>query len=119
MGAIAKGKKPVMAGLAAAAGIAFLSPSISGKLSPSDIGHSDGRPMSPPPARMNASPRAYDFGSEKATTRANINMRVDDYNSLDNFNQNASALGRTNIHMQDDRSILDSRSLANKIHERL
>lgn len=132
LGAIKANKKPLLYGAAAAAGLMLMAPSISGSipgggskaamgLSPDDLREKtqmSGKGMMPPPQRMNASPRVYDIGSEKPNYRANIRTRTSDFNSS-SFTKDARSMGgNTNIRTRDDRSILDPRRLAQKIHER-
>ena len=134
-GAIKRAKKPLLAGAGLAAGIMALAPSTAGVLrnpegpnagqnmSMDDYGPPSGPPMNPPNPGMNASPRAYDIGSEKRSSHANIRMRVNDLNSSSrDFMNSARQLsngGNVNIRTRDDRSLLDPRMLASKIHERL
>ena len=63
------------------------------------------------------------MGGAQMSSRANINMSLGDANaSSRDFMRHARDLsngGNVRIRTIDDRSILDSQSLANKIHERL
>lgn len=134
-GAVKRAKKPLLAGAGVAAGIMAMAPSTAGVLRtpegpsagrnmpPDDYGPPAGMPMNPPQPGMNASPRAYDIGSGKRSSHANIRMRVNDLNSSSrSFMRSARELssgGNVNIRTRDDRSILDPQMLANKIHERL
>jgi hypothetical protein len=92
-------------------------------MTPDNYGPPGTQGFSPPPPRMNNSPRVYDIGGSRMTSHANIRMRVSDLNfSSRNFMRSARQLtdgGRVNIRTRDDRSILDPRRLADKIHERL
>jgi len=135
MSAVKKGSKPLMVGAAAAAGIMLMSPSTSGVLRkpegsaggrnmpPEDYGPPNGGPIQPPPPGPNRSPRTYDIGSGNRTSHANIRMRINDLDSSSrDFMASARALSDgsgVRINAKDDRSILDPRLLASKIHERL
>jgi hypothetical protein len=135
LSAVKKAKAPLMVGAAAAAGIMLMAPSTSGVLRkpegaaggrnmpPEDYGPPNGGPMQPPPAGPNRSPRTYDIGSGNRTSHANIRMRINDLDSSSrDFMASARALSDgsgVRINARDDRSILDPRSLAGKIHERL
>lgn len=127
--AIGKNKKYLLGGAAAAAGIMLMAPSISGALpagsparglSPDEIGNIpdlSGRGMSIPPNRMNLSPSVYDIGN-KPLYHANINTRINDLDSSSFVKDTNSMGGNSNIRTRDDRSILNPRRLAEKIHER-
>jgi len=133
--AVKRAGKPLLAGAGIAAGVMLMAPSTSGTLrspegssagrgmTPDDYGPPGGQGMLPPPPGMNASPRAYDLGGGKMTSHANIRMRINDLDSSSrDFMRSARQLsngGQVNIRTRDDRSILDPRMLANKIHERL
>ncbi len=133
--AVKKAKGPMLIGAAAAAGIMLMAPSTSGVIRPiegpqggrnldvSRFGPPSGEPMRPPPPRMNNSPRAYELSSGNQISRANIRMRLNDLNpSSRDFMRSARELangGQVNIKARDDRSALDPRQLASKIHERL
>lgn len=135
LSAVKKAKAPLMVGAAAAAGIMLMAPSTSGVLRkpegvaggrnmpPEDYGPPNGGPMQPPPAGPNRSPRIYDVGSGNRTSHANIRMRINDLDSSSrDFMASARSLSEgsgVRINARDDRSILDPRSLAGKIHERL
>jgi len=145
LSAINRAKKPMLAGLGIAAGVMLMAPSTAGVLRnpeganggrgmmPDDYGAPSGPSASPNnpdwkinyqmPPQMNASSRIYDIGSGSKTSHANIRMRVNDLNSSSrDFMASARQLsdgGNVNIRTRDDRSALDPRMLANKIHERL
>lgn len=131
---LSKTKGPAMIGLAAAAGVAMMAPSVSGTLktdgpragrnfTPDDLGPSGGPGIAPPQPRIMSSPKVYDMSRMKTSTRANIRMSFGDADSssgsLMNRARNLSNNGNVNIRTMDDRSILDPQRLANKIHERL
>ena len=133
--AFTKAKKPILAGAALAAGIMLAAPSTAGELRNPE-GANAGRNMDPdygmppggdgmyiPPARMNVSPKVYDIGGGRSVSHANIRMRTNDLDSSSgDFMRSARQLsngGNVNIRTRDDRSALDTRMLANKIHERL
>jgi len=135
-GAISRAKKPLLAGLGVAGGVMLMAPGVSGSIGstpegtsagrgmmPDDYGAPSGPGMNPPSPGMNNAPRVYDIGSGNKTSHANIRMRTNDLNSSSrDFMRSARQLssgGQVNIKTKDDRSILDPRSLANKIHERL
>jgi hypothetical protein len=130
---VKKAKAPLLMGAAAAAGIMLMAPGTAGVLrmpegpagganvTPEDIGPPGGPGLNPPPPRQNIAPRVYDIGSGRETNYANIRMRVDDLdsNSRDFMSSVRSFGGNTRIQTSDDRSVLDPRLLAKKIHERL
>lgn len=134
-GALGRASKPLLAGAGLAMGIMMMAPSTSGimrnpegsnsgrNLSPDTYGPSGGEGMSVPAPGMNMSPKIYDSGGGRPMSHANIRMRVNDLNSSSSgFMQSARQLsngGNVNIRTRDDRSMLDPRSLANKVHERL
>jgi hypothetical protein len=133
--ALSKAKGPALVGGAIAAGAMLMAPSISGVLKQregvgggrdlryDDLGPPAGATMNPPPPGPNISPKVYDTGGVRPTTRANIRMRINDLDSSSrDFMRSARELsngGNVSIRTRDDRSLLDSRSLASKIHERL
>ena len=128
VGALKKAGKPMLLGAAAAAGIAMMAPAISGRLKAgADGGRNlppgDDQGMSPPPPRPLTPPKAYDIGGGRTLNRATIRMRMNDLNNNSkDFMRSARALsasGNVNVNTRDDRSLLDPRMLASKIHERL
>ena len=136
MNVIKRAKKPLLAGVGIATGVMLMAPAVSGTIGggpegpnagrgmiPDDYGPPGSQGINPPLPGMNASPRLYDIGGGKMTSRANIRMRINDLDSSSrDFMRSARQVsdgGRVNIRTKDDRSILDPRMLANKIHERL
>jgi hypothetical protein len=133
--ALNKAKGPILAGMGLAAGIMLAAPTTAGVLRNPESANAgrnlDADYMVPPGSEgmhvpqpgMNMSPKVYDMGSGKSVSRANIRMRTNDLDaSSGDFMRSARQLsegGSVNIRTRDDRSILDPRSLANKIHERL
>ena len=129
-----KAKGPAMIGLAAAAGLSMLAPSVSGTLktegpragrgvSPDSLGPPSGPGMTPPEPRIMSSPKVYDMGGMRSGSRANIRMSLGDANassqSLMGRVRDMAQSGNVSIRTVDDRSVLDPQRLANKIHERL
>lgn len=131
--ALSENKRFALAGVAIAAGIGLLAPSISGSIPGNTMGPNGGRnlnidsmgppgglEMNPPQARIQRSPEVH---SISPSSRANISMSLNDSNeSSDLIMRNAQRLaesGKVNIRTIDDRSALDSHMLARKIHERL
>lgn len=131
---LGKAKGPAAIGLAAAAGIAMMAPSVSGSLKtegsrggknfvPSDLGPTGGPGINPPQPRIMSSPKVYDMGGMRSSSRANIRMSLGDANSssesLMSRVRDMANNGSVNLRTIDDRSVLDAHSLASKIHERL
>lgn len=130
--ALSTNKKYALAGVAIAAGIGLMAPSISGSipnpegvsggrnLKTDDMGPPNGLQMNAPQPRIQRSPEIHSINE---SSRANINMSLHDYdNNSDLIMANAKRLaegGKVNIKTIDDRSALDSHMLARKIHERL
>lgn len=131
---LGRNKKPMALGAAVAGAIMIAAPSISGELknNPNKIGAAGGRmynpedsappsgpEMNPPKNGIVRSPRAYEM-----TSRVQGN-----YKAQDLHRDNASVMrqvaaakaGGANARMnvKDDRSAIDSRILASKIHERM
>jgi len=136
LGGLKKAKGPAMIGAAIGMGIMMAAPSVSGALNSPKEGPAGGRNMkqndlgppagvgvSPPPARIMSSPKAYDVSGIQMSSRANIRMSMPDANrSGDELMRQASTLAsNSNVRVRtvDDRSALSSHRLANKIHERL
>lgn len=134
-GVFKRASKPLLAGAGLAAGIMLMSPSTAStvrnpegvdggrNLDPESYGPPGGLEMNPPTPRMNMSPKIYDSGGGRPVSHANIRMRTNDLDSSSsNFMRSARQLSNgssVNIKTRDDRSMLDPRSLASKIHERL
>lgn len=133
---VLSGSKGLVAtGFAAATAITAMAPSISGTLdptpdgggakgiSPDTLGPPQGMGMNPPEPRIMTSPKVYDMGGMQAGSRGKIRMSLND---TDNMSMkmtrrinDLSNNGNVNIRTIDDRSVLDSHLLANKIYERL
>lgn len=131
---VKKAKKPLLLGAAAAAGVMLMAPSTAGSIratrtttgggknfTPEDLGPPSGVGLNPPSPGQNISPRVYDTGGARQTSRASIRMRLNDLesNSGDFMGSVRSLGGKVRMQTSDDRSALDSRMLASKIHERL
>lgn len=131
---LGRNKKPLMLGAAVAGAFMLAAPSISGaiKSNPNRMGAAGGRnidpeasappgglEMNPPKNAIMKSPRAYEM-----TSRVQGN-----YNATDAHKDNAAIMrqiaaaraggGNASVNIQDNRSVLDSRMMANKIHERM
>lgn len=131
---LGKNKKPLLIGAAVAGAFAMAAPSLSGalKANPNKMGAGGGRninpedsappsglEMNPPKKAIIRSPRAYEMTSR---VRGNYNATDMDRDNESIMRQIAAARaggGNARMHIQDDRSMLDSRMLANKIHERM
>lgn len=127
-----KGKKPMLIGAAAAAGLMLMAPSTSGALRPNttinagrglkedDIVVPSGEGVPVPPPRPNLSPRIYTDSGANEAVRANINMHINDLDNADGFVRNINRLGgHTSVRYRDDRRVTDPRQLASRISERL
>ena len=136
-----RAKGPALIGVAGAGIILAAAPSTAGSLSqppPNREGISGGRNMSadaflhtpmgpgmsPPPPTMLASKKVYDgLTGPSMSARADIRMHLDDMQvRKDQLTRQARGLtntGHVTIRYKDDRNILDSHMLANKISNRL
>jgi hypothetical protein len=136
LGALSKAKAPALVGAAIGAGMMLSAPSVSGALQAPregpaggrninniDLGPPAGVGVNPPPPRIMVSPKAYDMGGIKMSSRANIRMSMPDaQQSGGDFMRNARTLasgGNVRVRTTDDREALSPHRLANKIHERL
>jgi hypothetical protein len=131
---LGRNKKPLLLGAAVAGVIAGAAPSISGVLksnpnkegagggrniNPEDIVPPGGLVMNPPQKGIIRSPRAYEM-----TSRVSGHYNADDAQKDNKAIMRQMAAARagganTRMSIQDNRSVLDSRMMANKIHERM
>jgi hypothetical protein len=132
---LSKNKGTALLGLAAAVGIASLSPSIAGRvpanregaaggrnLSDDDLGPPMGPGLTPPPARIQESPSLYDM-SGMESSRAGVRLSMNDSNMVaQQFGRHTGRLANNSnvrIRVEDNRSALSAHSLAQQISERL
>lgn len=92
-------------------------------MDPDSLGLPDGLQMNPPESGIMTTPRVYDISGIKYSTHAKMSIDLDDFSSSEKMIQKQTELlsqsGAVKITTRDNRTALDPKRLASKIHERL
>lgn len=131
---MSRAKKPLVLGALAGAAIMMSAPAVSGSLkNPNKEGPAGGHNvdmmnsmppsgpgMSIPKARIQRSPRTYSLPSSRMTGSYDSRDLDKDYNGAMRYasSMNSSSVN-ARMHVNDNRSAMDPRMLANKIHEQM